>query len=108
MTRLLQGWTNSVAIFMWIMYKVYCHLIPHKVYPFLDDSGLKGPKSRYNDEMVDAETSLRAVKVRRFVLEHAAIFHEYTEDTWRAGLTISGVKSAIVMKGIEIVRFLCD
>jgi len=30
------------------------------------------------------------------------------EDIWRAGLTISGVKSAIAMKGIEIVRFLCD
>jgi len=93
---------------MRIMYNVYCHLIPHKVCPFLDDSGLKGPKSRYNDEMVDAETSLGTVSVRRFVLEHAAIFHEYMEDTWRAGLTISGIKSAIVMKRIEIVRFLSD
>ena len=63
MTRLLQGWTNSVAIFMRIIYKVYCRLIPHKVHPFLDDSGLKGPKSRFNDKMVDAETSLGMVKL---------------------------------------------
>jgi len=64
MTRLVQGWTNSVAVFMRIMYKVYCRLIPHKVRPFLNDSGLKGPKSRYNDEMMDAKTSLGTVSVR--------------------------------------------
>ena len=29
-------------------------------------------------------------------------------DTWNASLTISGEKSAIGMKGVEIVGFLCD
>jgi len=108
MTRLPQGWTNSVAVFMRVMYKVHWRQIPHQVRPFLDDSGIKGPRSRYNDEMVDVETSMGKVRVRRFVLEHAEIFRVFMDDCWMAGMTISGTKSAIGMKGIEIVRFLCD
>ena len=108
MTRLPQGWTNSVAVFMRVMYKVHCRQIPHQVRPFLDDSGIKGPRSTYDGEMVEVETSAGKVLVRRFVLEHAGIFRVFMRDVWMAGLTISGTKSAIGMKGIEIVRFLCD
>ena len=54
------------------------------------------------------EVSTGKVEVRRFVFEHAEIFRTFMRDCWMAGLTISGIKSAIVMKGIEIVGFLCD
>jgi hypothetical protein len=101
MTRLPQGWTNSVAEFMRIIGKVHYRQIPHEVRPFLDDVGIKGPKSRYNDEEISPG-------VRRFVFEHAQIFRRFMYDCWIAGLKISGSKSAIGMSGIEIVGFLCD
>ena len=58
--------------------------------------------------MMEAETSTGKVKVQRFVFEHAEIFRLFIRDCWMARLTISATKSVIGMKGIEIVRFLCD
>lgn len=101
MTRLPQGWTNSVACFQRVMAKVHWRQIPHHVRPFLDDCGIKGPKDRYNDEEISPG-------VRRFVYEHAQIFRQFMHDCWSAGLTISGAKSAIGMSGINIVGFMCD
>ncbi len=46
------------------MAKVHFHQIPHEVHPFLDDCGIKGPKTRYDDVEITPE-------VRKFVLEHA-------------------------------------
>ena len=101
MTRLPQGWTNSVAEFMRIIEKVHYRQIPHEVRSFLDNIGIKGPKDRYGDEEISPG-------VRRFVFEHAQIFRRFMHDCWVAGLTISGTKSAIGMSGVEIVGFLCD
>src|SRR5271169_4190902 len=101
MTRLPQGWTNSVACFQRIMGKVHWKQIPHEVRPFLDDLGIKGPKDRYDDREVSPG-------VRQFVYEHAQIFRQFMHDCWTAGLTISGVKSEIGMSGVNIVGFLCD
>ena len=63
---------------------------------------------RYGDEKIEVETSIGKVMVRRFVYEHAEIFRTFMRDCWTAGLTISGTKSAIGMRGIEIVGFLDD
>jgi hypothetical protein len=100
-THLPQGWTNSVACFQRVMGKVHYQQIPHQVRPFLDDCGIKGPKSRYNNEEISPG-------IRRFVWEHAQIFREFMHDVWMAGLTISGHKSAIGMPGINIVGMVCD
>src|SRR5216110_1332997 len=48
-TRLPQGWTNSVACVQRVMAKVHYHQIPREARPFIDNIGLKGPKSRYKD-----------------------------------------------------------
>jgi hypothetical protein len=100
-TRLPQGWCNSVATFQRIVGKVHCQQIPHEVRLFIDDAGIKGPKTRYNDELVSPG-------IRRFVAEHAEIFRNFMKNAWEAGLTISGLKSAIGMPGIEIVGMVCD
>ena len=107
-TRLPQGWTNSVSVFVRVICKVHWRQIPHQVRPFVDDCGIKGPKDRYGDEIIMVEVSTGKVEVRQFVFEHAEIFRTFMRDCWMAGLTISGTKSAIGMKGIEIVGFLCD
>jgi len=100
-TRLPQGWTNSVAIFQRVMGKVHWRQIPEFVRPFLDDLGVKGPKDRYGDEEIEPG-------IRRFVYEHALIIRQFLHDAWVAGLTISGKKSMIGMSGIALVGFLCD
>jgi RNase H-like domain found in reverse transcriptase/Integrase zinc binding domain/Reverse transcriptase (RNA-dependent DNA polymerase) len=101
MTRLPQGWTNSVSTFQRIISKVHWPLIPHKCRPFIDDCALKGPKSRYNDEEISPG-------IRRFVYEHSLIFREFMQQCWTAGLTISGEKCAIGMPGVTIVGYVCD
>ena len=100
-TRLPQGWTNSVASFQRVMAKVHYHQIPREARPFLDDIGLKGPKSRYGDMEI-------APGVWLFVLEHTQVFKWFMHDTWIAGLTISGEKCAIGVPGITIVGMVCD
>ena len=100
-TQLLHGWMNSVAYFQWIMGKVHYLQIPHEVWPFLDDCGIKGLKDRYNDVEI-------APGIQRFVFEHAQIFRQFLHDTWVAGLTISGEKCAIGVPGITIVGMVCD
>jgi RNase H-like domain found in reverse transcriptase/Integrase zinc binding domain/Reverse transcriptase (RNA-dependent DNA polymerase) len=101
MTRLPQGWTNSVACFQRVIVKVHWKQIPKYARPFLDDIGLKGPKSRYNDEKISPG-------IRRFVWEHAQIFRQFMRDVWTSGMTISGAKTAIGMPGITIVGMVCD
>ena len=85
-TRLPQGWTNSVAVFVRVIGKVHWHQIPHYVWPFMDECGIKGPKDQYGDEIIIVEVSTGKVEVQRFVFEHAEIFRTFMRDCWIAEL----------------------
>lgn len=100
LTRLPMGWTNSVAVNQRVMVKI---LWRHSKYarPFIDDVGVRGPMTRYDDEEVRPG-------VRRFVVEHAEIVRGVLEDIWKSGMTISGHKCAFGMPGIRIVGMVCD
>ena len=100
-TRLPQGWTNSVAVFQWIICKVLYRHIPHHAKPFLDDVGIRGPKTRYADAFLVSG-------VRRFVWEYAQIFRAVMRDIWVSGLTVAGTKLALGMSRINIVGLVCD
>ena len=100
-TRLPQGWMNLVAYFMQIITKVLWFLIPHYIRPFIDDVGIKGLFSRYNDEEISP-------RVRQFVWEHAQIFQAFMCTTWCLGMMISGAKSCVGMPEITIVGMVCD
>ena len=63
--------------------------------------GIRGPKTRYNDEEISPG-------IRRFVWEHAQIFHQFMHDVWTSGMMILGVKMAIRLPGITIVGMVCD
>ena len=100
-TTLPQGATNSVAQFVRIVVKILADLIPSICRPFLDDIGVKGPYSRYQDrEAIPG--------VRQFVLEHIQNLDKVLADVERSGATISGEKSQFCMTGIKIVGFICD
>ena len=79
-TRLPQGWTNSVSVYVRVICKVHHRQIPHQVRPFLDDCGIKGPKEHYDDEEIEVVISVGKVKVRRFVSEDAEIFRVFMKD----------------------------
>jgi len=96
-----QGWTNSVASFQQVITKVHWKQILKYAWPFLDDMGIRGPKTRYNDEEISPG-------IGRFVWEHAQIFHQFMHDVWILGMMISGVKMAIGLPGITIVGMVCD
>ena len=80
-----QGATNLVAQFVRIVTKILEDLIPHDYMPFLNDIGVKGPRTTYNGEEV-------LPGVRRFVMEHIQALDRTLEQLERAGCTI-GPKS---------------
>lgn len=100
---LLQGATNSVAQFVRVVTTILQDHIPHIALPFLDDIGVKGPRSRYNDEEVPEMPG-----VRRFVLEHVQNLDKVLADLERAGASISAEKSMFCMAGLKIVGYVCD
>ena len=85
-TRLPMGATNSVAQFVRIVTKILQNHIPHIARQFIDDVGVKGPKTTYNDVEVFPG-------VRRYVMEHIQNLNVVLADIERAGATISGEKS---------------
>ena len=101
MTRIPMGATNSVGQFVRINYKILEAQIPHNAEPIVDDVGVKGPKTKYNNELV-------APGIRRYIKEHLQPLDEVLADFERAGVTISKAKSQFAMPGIRIVGYICD
>lgn len=99
MTTLPQGATNSVAQFVRIVTKILGDLIPDICRPFLDDIGVKGPRTRYKDKEV-------APGIRQFVLEHIRNLDRVLVAIELAGGTI-GPKSQWCMDGVVVVGFVC-
>lgn len=100
-TTLPQGATNSVAQFVRIVTDILMDHIPHRCAPFLDDIGVKGPRTDYNNKEV-------APGIRQYVLEHLQWMDAVLADLERAGATISGEKSQFCLQGLKMVGFVCD
>jgi hypothetical protein len=99
MTTLLQGATNSVAQFVQIVTKILEDLIPTECLLFLDDIGVKGLLSTYNEkEMLPG--------IRQFVIEHIQFFDKTLVCLERAGCTIDS-KSQFCIDRINVVGFVC-
>ena len=99
-TVLQQGGTNNVATFVRIVNKILatCRDISRG---FLDDVGVDGPSTRYNNE--------EAVPVvSRYVLEHIKNLDRVLCDIERSSATISGPKSEFCKDRLKGVGFFCD
>ena len=81
------------------MTKILEDLIPTECLPFLDDIGVKGPLSIYNEKEA-------LPGIRQFVLEHIQSLDKTLVRLERAGCTI-GPKSQFCIDGINIVGFIC-
>ncbi|TFK57942.1 hypothetical protein BDN72DRAFT_750713, partial [Pluteus cervinus] len=75
--------------------------VPHNGNIFVDDCGIKGPNSRYNDEEI-------APGIRRFVYEHFTTLFRFLTRFMTAGVTISGWKFTPATPQLEIVGCLVD
>ncbi len=101
MTTLPQGATNSVAQFVQIVLKILAPHLRDRAKPFLDDVGVKGPKTKYNNEEV-------APGIRCYVLKHILNLDKVLADLERARITIARAKSQFCCASIKIVGYICD
>ena len=99
MTTPPQGATNSVAQFVRVIMTILEELFPKVAMPFIDDVGVKGPYTDYNNE-------LKLPGIRRYVYEHLQNLDRTLERIERAGACI-GPKSQFCYNGMVIVGFVC-
>ena len=98
LTRLPQGATNSVAVYQAQMMWILQDEIPHNVGIFIDDGGIKGPVSDYNQETLKENPG-----IRRFIWEYAVTLERILFRIEEAGLTISGKKFACCVPALDLV-----
>jgi hypothetical protein len=95
-----QGGTNSVAQFARIIIRILIDLIPAIARVFVDDVGVKGPRTTYNDEEA-------LPGIRRYILEHIQNLDKVLYDLELAGACVSGFKSQFLCVLLKIVGYLC-
>jgi hypothetical protein len=95
------GTTNSVAEFVRVVMKILHDQIPDRCMPYMDDIGVKGPKTDYNQEEIEPG-------IRRFVAEHIHNLDCVLADMERAGSTASGFKTDWCFDSMVIVGYLVD
>ncbi|KAI7947611.1 hypothetical protein MJO28_009519 [Puccinia striiformis f. sp. tritici] len=98
LTRLPQGATNSVAVYQAQMMWILQDEIPEHVGVFIDDGGIKGPRTDYDGEVLEENKG-----IRRFIWEYAVVLERVLFRIEEAGLTISGKKFACCVPALDIV-----
>jgi hypothetical protein len=100
MTRLPQGGTNSQQAFQAAVVKIFQHLIPDHVAPFVDDIPVK-PRNREYNSTVDEDG------VRVFVKEFAVTIYKVLKAVIKSGATFSPEKTVIGVPSIDLVGHHC-
>ncbi|PLW57900.1 hypothetical protein PCANC_01042 [Puccinia coronata f. sp. avenae] len=98
LTRLPQGATNSVAVYQAQMMWILQEEIPDHAGIFIDDGGIKGPVSDYNNESLPWHSG-----IRRFIWEYAETLERVLFRIEESGLTVSASKLAACVPALEIV-----
>ena len=99
-TTLPTGWTGSVGIFQRVLVKIFFEDIYKTIFIFIDNMGVKGPTSRYNDEEVSPG-------VRRFIWEHIQQIEAILAKLEWAGLKLGGTKCCFGTPTIEMLSYEC-
>jgi len=98
LTRLPQGFTNSVAVYQRMMTFIMAPEIPKTFNVFIDDGGIKGSKDYYDNAPVNGNSG-----IRRFIWEHAVNLERILFRLEEAGLTVSGVKMSVAVPSLGLV-----
>ena len=106
-TVLPQGLTNAVAIFHGDVTFILEPEIPKVAKPFVDDTGIKGPASRYETPEGGFETIPENDGIRRFIWEHLNDVHRILHRLGHAGATVSAPKLFIAAPEVIILGHKC-
>jgi hypothetical protein len=67
----------------------------------MDNIGIKGLKTTYNNEEI-------IPRIRRYILKYIIWMDEILTNLKKARCTISGAKSQFYMSRLRIIKFICD
>lgn len=95
-TTILQGAANSVAQFQYVIRIILQGIFGRIIYSYLDDIGVKGPRTTYNEEFV-------LPGIRRYMLEYIQNLDQTLYLLELSGAVISAEKSQFLIEGIEVV-----
>ncbi|MBW0583817.1 hypothetical protein O181_123532 [Austropuccinia psidii MF-1] len=98
LTRLPQGATNSVAVYQEKMTWILQEEITENLEIFIDEGGIKGPRSTYQHETLKENPLIRI-----FVWEYAVTLERILFRIEEAGLTILGSKFGCCVPALDIV-----
>jgi len=101
------GWSNSVPIFHEDVVHILQPEIPHVTDPYIDDVGVKGPKTIYPTVDGTPEVLPENPGIRRFVFKHFENVNRVVQQMKYCGGTFSGAKSFLCVKEFTIVRHRC-
>ncbi len=98
-TTLIQGYTNSIQEFSRCTDHVLKRIKAAGIGDnFIDDCGVTGPRSRYNDEPIPDNPL-----IRRFVFEYAQRVDKFLAALIAAGVTVSALKTILACSLLSIV-----
>jgi len=101
MATIPMGATNSVGQFVRATQRILAKHIPHDAVVYLDDVGVKGPKTKYDNEEVSPG-------IRKYMLEHLQSLDRVLASIELSGAKLNGGKSQFCQSGIVIVGYACD
>lgn len=108
LTRLPQGYTNSVQIQQGDINFILQDEIPHLTQPFVDDTPVRGPTTYYLKEDGAFETTPENEGIRRFVWEHMVNINRILQRVRHAGGTFNAKKSFFAVPKIKVVGHVCS
>ena len=101
------GWTNAVPIFHDDVAHILKEETPHVTDPYIDDVGVKGPRTRYELPDRTYEIIPENSGIRRFVWEHLQNVNHVLQRIKYCGGTFSGYKSVVCAPEIVVVGHRC-
>jgi len=107
LTCMPQGWTSAMAIFHRDIVFILEPEIPDPAKPFLDDTNIKGPKTRFETEDGGYEMIPANPQIRQFIWMHVNDVHRILHRFLCAGATISAKKLTIARPEVTILRHKC-
>lgn len=103
LTTLPMGYTNSMQEFQRSTSHIVKHLSPDRALTFVDDIGIKGPRTRYGNMPIPENPD-----IRQFVWEYAHTLYECLAVMKEGGATASGKKLVLATPEVTIVGYECS
>jgi hypothetical protein len=98
LTRLPQGYTNSMQVFCRATSHMIGSMAPDRTNVFVDDCAGMGPCSNYNQQAIPDNKD-----IRQFVFEFATMLQELLACIKESGATIAGQKAVIAMPQLALL-----